>query len=125
MSILAGKDVNNWLGRSQFAGDTMLDGQLYDLRIYNGIMTASEVAARYIEATYFGPTVIPQIQSFNASTGTLIWDSEPGATYHIMGKASLTSPSWTTIDTIMGSGPSTTGTVSTAALTGIFKIEAE
>lgn len=39
-------DFNNYIGRSQY-NDPMFDGRIYDLRIYTGIMTASEVAERY------------------------------------------------------------------------------
>ena len=40
-------DINNWIGRAQWSGDPMFDGKIYDMRIYSGVMTASEAAARY------------------------------------------------------------------------------
>jgi uncharacterized protein YjdB len=38
------RDVNNWLGRSQFVADACFDGQLNEFRIYNGALTDFEVA---------------------------------------------------------------------------------
>jgi len=38
-------DVNNWIGRSQYAADPLLNGSINELRVYNGVMTPSEVAA--------------------------------------------------------------------------------
>jgi hypothetical protein len=44
-------DVNNWLGRSQFSGDSFTDGLYNELRIYQGTITPEEIAANYA----FGP----------------------------------------------------------------------
>ena len=41
----AGADVNNWLGRSQYPSDPYFNGKVDDFRIYNGAMTAAQVAA--------------------------------------------------------------------------------
>jgi hypothetical protein len=41
------RDINNWLGRSQWAADPLFNGQLNELRIYTGIMEPSQVAANY------------------------------------------------------------------------------
>jgi hypothetical protein len=40
-----GPTWQNWLGRSQFAADPTFNGQIDDLRIYSGALTAAEVAA--------------------------------------------------------------------------------
>ncbi len=120
-------DNNNWLGRAQF-NDGLLNGQLYDLRIYTGIMTAAEVAERAAaELGTGGPTVTPNITSFaiSSGTGTLIWDSEDGITYNILGRSALSDPWGTNSSGIASGGSSTTGSVSAAASAGFFTIEAE
>lgn len=38
-------DVNNWIGRAQYAGDPLLNGRINELRVYNGLLTPSEIAA--------------------------------------------------------------------------------
>ncbi len=42
-----GTTTHNWLGRSQFAVDPYLDGQLDDVRIYDRALSAAEVQALY------------------------------------------------------------------------------
>ena len=44
-------DINNWIGRAQYSGDPMFSGQINDLKIYTGIMTAAEVEAAYAALT--------------------------------------------------------------------------
>ena len=46
------QDVNNWLGRSQFAADTRFGGSLLEFRIYDQPLTAVELA----ESVGFGPS---------------------------------------------------------------------
>ena len=48
------RDVNNWLGRSQFGGDPQLNGAFNEFRIYNGVL--NEKAIRDLHAT--GPNDI-------------------------------------------------------------------
>ena len=38
-------DVNNWLGRSQYAGDPPFTGTLHEFRIYNAALSADVVQA--------------------------------------------------------------------------------
>jgi hypothetical protein len=40
-----GNTPRNWIGRSQFANDPYLNGKVDDFRIYNGALTADEIAA--------------------------------------------------------------------------------
>ena len=41
--------MNAWLGRAQWDTDAELDATLYDVRIYDVALTASEVMARFTE----------------------------------------------------------------------------
>jgi hypothetical protein len=40
-----GNTSQNWLGRSQYSADPHFNGRMQDLRIYDGALTASEIAA--------------------------------------------------------------------------------
>jgi hypothetical protein len=42
-----GSTTNNWIGRSQYSGDSYLDGQIDQFRIYNRALTAAEVLALF------------------------------------------------------------------------------
>jgi len=93
------EDNNNWLGRSLW-DDGMFEGRIYDFRIYNGIMTASGVAARYAEVlASSAPTIAPVIQSITYSSGivTLTWTAEDKGIYSIWRKTSLTDPGWSVV----------------------------
>jgi hypothetical protein len=57
------KDVNNWLGRSQWAADQLFAGQIHEFRIYSTALTASQISA-----------------SFNAGPDTLPSPSDGGTT---------------------------------------------
>ncbi len=74
-----------------------------------------------------GATVSPNIMSFAVSsgTGTLVWESEDGITYKILGKSALQDTWGTNTSGVASGGSSTTGTVSAAAGAGFFMIEAE
>ncbi|HHY83910.1 MAG TPA: hypothetical protein GYA07_00030, partial [Verrucomicrobia bacterium] len=49
------QDVNNWLGRSQWSGDAMLNGLYDEFRIYNGPLLDADIAASYAA----GPDALP------------------------------------------------------------------
>ncbi|MBI5387134.1 MAG: cadherin-like domain-containing protein [Verrucomicrobia bacterium] len=70
-------DVNNWLGRSQYSGDTNFLGTMQEFRIYNSALSAAEVAA-------------------SAQEGPEIDTSDPGALQMIRLSAGPTIPSWGT-----------------------------
>jgi hypothetical protein len=40
-------DINNWLGRSQYAGDPELGGTLHEFRIYNAALSAAQIQASF------------------------------------------------------------------------------
>ena len=51
-----GETLNNWIGRSQFGGDAYLNASLTEFRIYDGALTAAEVADNFT----YGPDVAAQ-----------------------------------------------------------------
>jgi hypothetical protein len=40
-----GDTTQNWIGRSQFKNDSYLNGKVDDFRVYDGALSATEVAA--------------------------------------------------------------------------------
>ncbi len=40
-------DINNWLGRSQYASDPELGGALHEFRIYNAALSAAQIQASF------------------------------------------------------------------------------
>jgi hypothetical protein len=48
-------DVNNWLGRSQFAPDPSFQGTMYEFRIYSVARTATQILASFNA----GPDTLP------------------------------------------------------------------
>jgi hypothetical protein len=83
-------DVNNWIGRSQW-NDPMFQGKIYDLRIYTGIMTASEVAARYAQVSSgVGPTESPTVSS-SVAGGSLVLSWADGFMYNVLTNNDLTN----------------------------------
>jgi hypothetical protein len=45
LSVLT--DINNWLGRSQYAGDPELGATLHEFRIYNAALSAAQIQASF------------------------------------------------------------------------------
>ncbi len=86
-------DINNWFGRSQWP-DSMFRGKLLDIRMYTGLMTASEAAARYAEvAPDTGPETGPAVSVTIPAGGpvTIIWPDD-GYSYSVLTNADLTNP---------------------------------
>jgi uncharacterized repeat protein (TIGR03806 family) len=69
------EDVNNWLGRSQFSGDSTSNAAYDEVRIYNHAMSASEVAASRTagaNAAFPAPTVQSDAITMHAGQKALI-----------------------------------------------------
>jgi hypothetical protein len=52
-------DVNNWLGRSNYAADHILNGSINEFRIYDHAFSAQDVMASYLR----GPDEVPEPQA--------------------------------------------------------------
>ncbi len=75
------EDVNNWLGRSQYSGDSNSNLSYNEVRIYDNALSASEVAANYMNGPELG---LLYRWSFNnpagsAANGTVLADAVSGA----------------------------------------------
>ncbi|OXS59290.1 hypothetical protein B1A99_11750 [Cohnella sp. CIP 111063] len=69
-----GNTTQNWLGRSQFAGDPYFNGQIDDFRIYSRALSASEIG------TLYGGTTISDIAPQATATTSFVssWESLAG-----------------------------------------------
>jgi uncharacterized repeat protein (TIGR03806 family) len=69
------EDVNNWLGRSQFSGDSTSNAAYDEVRIYNHAMSADDVTASRTagpNATFPAPAVQPDTITMHAGQKALI-----------------------------------------------------
>lgn len=55
LSSMVDRDVNNWLGRSQFSADAYCAARFNELRLHSGAMTLEQIAASY----QAGPNALP------------------------------------------------------------------
>ena len=84
-------DVNNWLGRSQYAGDSTLNGQFQEFRIYNGALNAKAIKRLYAN----GPDnsfVVTGSRVVGAEV-EVTWNSRANLTYTVESSADLVA--WT------------------------------
>ena len=58
-------DINNWLGRAQFAGDTYFNGVYDEFRIYEGAMSEGDVAASFVAGPNVTNATAGELQSVN------------------------------------------------------------
>lgn len=94
-------DVNNWLGRSNYAGDTTLNGTYREFRIYNGVLNEQAVMALYAG----GPDGAFQIKSATVSGGSarITFPTRIGLTYLVEKSPDLTT--WSPVESgISGDG---------------------
>lgn len=99
------QDVNNWIGRSQYSGDSNSNLSLNELRIYDRAITPGEIAASFIIGPDLSsgppeplpPVPIPENRwSFNspagaAASGTIFTDVGAGETATVRGNGATTS----------------------------------
>jgi hypothetical protein len=80
------EDLNNWLGRSQYAGDPNLNGAFNEFRLYNGILNRNELYSLFAG----GPEGIrvTNVQRTGADLA-LTWTSRPGINYQVESSANL------------------------------------
>ncbi|HEU6448987.1 MAG TPA: LamG-like jellyroll fold domain-containing protein [Verrucomicrobiae bacterium] len=83
--------TNNFIGRSQFSGDPYLNGKIDDFRIYNGALSAAQIASLYTSAPPSAPSAsTATATAVSSSVIHLSWTAIPGATSYLV-RRSLTS----------------------------------
>lgn len=74
LSAMAGADVNNWLGRSQFVGDSFWGGSYNELRLTSGAMTAEQVQASFVSGPTGGGGSAPELNvALSGGNVTITW----------------------------------------------------
>jgi hypothetical protein len=74
LSALAGQDLNNWLGRSQFTADPNWAGKYNEVRLHTGAMTPSQVQASFAAGPTGTPVAAPSLSvSKSGTTLTIRW----------------------------------------------------
>ena len=83
--------TNNFIGRSAFAGDPYLNGKVDDFRIYNGALSAAQIAAVYAltPVAAAAPTNV-NATAASANLINLNWSPASGATNYLV-QRSLTN----------------------------------
>jgi hypothetical protein len=71
ISDLAGRDVNNWLGRSQYP-DPYWSGKYNEFRIYSGAMGPAQVAANHAAGPDALPAAAPTLAASRNAAGLVV-----------------------------------------------------
>jgi len=92
-------DVNNWLGRSQW-GDQCFMGSINEFRIYEGALTASQVAATFAAGPNALPVLTPPSLTVGRSGGNVLisWPTN-GTTGYLLQSVGTLAPAttWTNV----------------------------
>ncbi len=128
--LTAMADVNNWIGRSQYGGDSNSNLSLNELRIYNRAVTTGEILSSYAagpDPSSGPPEPLPPVPvpenrwSFNAaagsvSSGTSFSDAGTGEIAMVRGNGA------TTTSTTLVLPGSTTGNSTAAAVSAYLEL---
>ena len=112
--------LNNWLGRSNWAGDANTNGSYNEFRIWNGPLSASGIAANLAA----GPDALPLISSFTAFPGTTIYSGTTARLSYILSGAGVSGSVNQGIGALAGTSgyvsvtPTVTTTYTLTATTG-------
>ena len=98
------EDVNNWLGRSQWTADSNANANYNELRIYNHVLTATEIAANLAA----GPDVLVQ-PSGNAPVPDNLWTFTTQAQSESPSGTTFTDTIGGAVSILRGNGGSLTG----------------
>lgn len=101
LSNLTGRDVNNWLGRSQFIADAMWQGSYNELRLTSGALSPAQIAASFAAGpTPGGGGTGPSITaSKNGNNLTLSFPASAATEGYVLQSAPALQPgaTWTNV----------------------------
>lgn len=100
LSNLTGRDVNNWLGRSQFAADALWAGSYNELRLTSGAMSAQQVAASFAAGPTPAGPVGPSITATRSGNNlTLSWPAAAATEGYVLQSTPALAPNgiWTNV----------------------------
>ena len=105
LSAMAGADVNNWLGRSQFIADGYWGGKFNEFRLYTGAMTPSQVAASFAAGPGSLPVALPSLTAQVSGNNLVISWPSSATGFALEGSAVLgTGAAWTAVTGATTSG---------------------
>jgi autotransporter-associated beta strand protein len=90
--------TNNYIGRSQWPGDPYLNGRVDDFRIYNGALSAAEIAALYALSPV-GPAApgSASATAVSANTINLSWTPSATATSYLVQRSLISGGPYTVV----------------------------
>jgi fibronectin type 3 domain-containing protein len=93
-----GSTTKNSIGRSQFSADPYLNGKVDDFRIYNGALSAAQIAALVAAYPVQPPAPTNVVATaVSANQINLTWSPAIGATNYYMKRSTVSGGSYTTI----------------------------
>ena len=90
--------TNNFIGKSAFAGDPYLNGKVDDFRIYNGALSAAQIAALYAltPVAAAAPTNV-NATAASANLINLNWSPAGGATNYLVQRSTVNGGPYTLV----------------------------
>jgi hypothetical protein len=116
-------DVNNWLGRSQW-NDSVFQGSISEVRIYEGALSPTQVAAVYTAGADTLPVLLPPSLTVLRSGGNVIvsWPTNNSSGAVLQSAGALTGATWTNVPGTTVSGTSYQVTVPVVGSQQYFKL---
>jgi hypothetical protein len=123
ISDLAGSDLNNWLGRSQFVADAFWAGSYNELRLTSGAMSADQVAASFAAGPDAGNSGSGPTLSVAQNAGNIILTWPAAATGFTLQTSPVlgTTANWTTVPAVQN-GANMQATVPTTGSAAFFRL---
>lgn len=98
ISALAGRDLNNWLGQSQWSADAHFAGAYNEFRLYSGAMTPSQVAASFQAGPDSLPIAAPNLAAQITGANLLLSWPADAAGFELQSTTSLSpATQWTSL----------------------------
>src|SRR5262249_23766381 len=96
LPVTANVDVNSFIGRSMFNADPYLSGAVDEFRIYQGALTAAQVASDYAAGPNAIATPAPSLTiQLGQGKVTISWPTNNSSGYVLLASANVTS-GWST-----------------------------
>lgn len=125
LSDMAGRDINNWLGRSQFGADAGWGGKYNEFRLSSGAMTPTQVKASFTAGPDTLPTTggdAPKLAVKQSGANVVIsWPAS--ATGYALEGATAIGGAWTAVTGATTSGDQMQVTVTPAAGQRFFRLK--
>ncbi len=96
-------DYNDWLGRSQWSRDPYFSGQYDEIRIWEGVLSAQDIAAHYSAGPDEVFVASPTLKIAHAGANLVLsWPISAGSGFQLQSTSNLRLPSWTVVTNSVG-----------------------